>query len=145
MIGTDHRLVAEARMRARAVRGVERDESRSNRMGMKPCGYRCDCKLWVHTLHVPVEFEWDEEKRQKILAERSLDFADAFQFFDGRPVTHQPTPRGDEDRWKSLALFDGKFFTVVWMWRGAIIWVISMRRSHEQEERKYRAIYGGGT
>jgi hypothetical protein len=32
-----------------------------------------------------VEFEWDEEKRQKILAERSLDFADAFQFFDGRP------------------------------------------------------------
>ena len=95
--------------------------------------------------NVPVEFEWDEEKRQKILAERSLDFADAFQFFDGRPVTHQPTPRGDEDRWKSLALFDGKFFTVVWMWRGAIIRVFSMRRSHEQEERKYRAIYGGGT
>jgi uncharacterized protein len=57
-----------------------------------------------------VEFEWDEEKRQKILAERSLDFADAFQFFDGRPVIHQPTPRDDEDRWKSIALFDGKFF-----------------------------------
>jgi hypothetical protein len=37
-----------------------------------------------------VEFEWDEEKRQKILRERSLDFADAFQFFDGRPVIHQP-------------------------------------------------------
>ena len=41
-----------------------------------------------------MEFEWDEEKRQKILAERSLDFADAFQFFEGRPVIHQPTPRG---------------------------------------------------
>jgi hypothetical protein len=92
-----------------------------------------------------VEFEWDEEKRQKILAERSLDFADVFQFFDGRPVIHQPTPRGHEDRWKSIALFGGKFFTVVWMWRGATIRVISMRRSHEQEERKYRAIYGGGT
>ena len=60
-----------------------------------------------------VEFEWDEEKRQKILKERSLDFVDAFQFFDGRPVIHQPTPRGDEDRWKSIALFDGRFFTVV--------------------------------
>ena len=90
-----------------------------------------------------MEFEWDEEKRQKILAERSLDFADAFQFFDGRPVIHQPTPRDDEDRWKSIALFDGKFFTVVWRRRGAAIRVISMRRSHEQEERKYRATYGG--
>ena len=92
-----------------------------------------------------MEFEWDEEKRQKILRERSLDFADAFQFFDGRPVIHQPTTRGEEDRWKSIALFDGQFFTVVWMWRGAVIRVISMRRSHEQEERKYRATYGGGT
>ena len=43
------------------------------------------------------------------------------------------------------ARFDGKFFTVVWMWRDAIIRVISMRRSHEQEERKYRATCGGGT
>jgi uncharacterized DUF497 family protein len=92
-----------------------------------------------------VDFEWDEEKRQKILAERSLDFADAFQFFDGRPVIHQPTPRGYEDRWKSTALFEGKFFTVVWMWRGAVIRVISMRRSHEQEERKYRAAHRRGT
>lgn len=83
-------------------------------------------------------------KRQRILKERSLDFADAFQFFDGRPAIHQSTPREDEDRWKSTALFDGKFFTVVWMWRGPVIRVISMRRSHEQEERIYRSIYGGG-
>jgi uncharacterized protein len=92
-----------------------------------------------------VEFEWDEETRRRILKERSLDFADAFQFFDSRPVIHQPTPRGHEDWWKSIALFDGKFFTVIWMWRGAAIRVISMRRSHEQEERKYRSAYGGGT
>jgi hypothetical protein len=81
----------------------------------------CDYTCWI----AAVEFEWDEEKRQKILTERSLDFADASQFFD--------------------ALFDGKFFTLVWMWRGAVIRVISMRRSHEQEERKYRATYSGGT
>jgi len=77
--------------------------------------------------------------------ERSLDFADAFQFFDGRPVIHQPTPRGDEERWKSTALFDGKLFTVVWMWRDAAIRVISMRRSHEQEERRYRSVFGSAT
>jgi uncharacterized DUF497 family protein len=91
-----------------------------------------------------LEFEWNEGKRQKILKERSLDFADAFQFFDGRPVIHQPTPRGDEERWKSTALFEGKFFTVVWMWRDAAIRVISMRRSHEQEEREYRSVFGSG-
>jgi len=92
-----------------------------------------------------VEFEWDEEKRWKILKERNLDFADAFQFFDGRPVIHQPTPSGEDDRRKSIALFDGAFFTIIWMWRGAAIRVTSMRRSHEQEERKYRSIYDGGT
>ena len=91
-----------------------------------------------------MEFEWDEEKRRAILKERSLDFADAFQFFDGRPAIHQPTPSGKDDRRKSIALFDGEFFTVVWMWRGEAIRVISMRRSHEQEERKYRSTYGGG-
>jgi hypothetical protein len=32
-----------------------------------------------------VDFEWDEDKRHKTLKERNLDFADAFQFFDGRP------------------------------------------------------------
>ncbi len=92
-----------------------------------------------------MEFEWDEEKRQRILKERSLDFADAFQFFDGRPVIHQPTARDGEERWKSIARFEGRFFTVIWAWRGAAIRVISMKRSHEQEERKYRSAFDGGT
>jgi uncharacterized DUF497 family protein len=90
-----------------------------------------------------MEFEWREDKRQRTLKERNLDFADAFQFFDGRPVVHQPTPRHGEDRWKSIAAFDGKFFTVVWMWRGDTMRIISMRRSHAQEERKYRETIGG--
>ena len=53
------------------------------------------------------------------------------------------TPRDGEDRWKSIAQFDGKLFTVVWMWRDDVMRIISMRRSHEQEERKYRAAFGG--
>jgi uncharacterized DUF497 family protein len=65
-----------------------------------------------------LEFEWNEEKRQRILHERSLDFADGFQFFAGRPAIHQPTPRGAEERWKSIAVFEGKYFTLVWIWRG---------------------------
>ena len=90
-----------------------------------------------------MDFEWHEDKRQRTLKERNLDFADAFQFFDGRLVIHQPAPRDHEERWKSTAMFDGQFFTVVWMWRGAAIRIISMRRSHEQEQRRYRETFGG--
>jgi uncharacterized protein len=89
-----------------------------------------------------LDFEWEESKRERTLTERKLDFADAFLFFDGRPALHQPTPRDGEDRWKTTALIEGKFFTVVWIWRGEVIRIISMRRSHEQEERKYRAAFG---
>jgi uncharacterized DUF497 family protein len=35
-------------------------------------------------------FEWDESKRLRILHERGLDFRDAGQIFDGRPVVHDP-------------------------------------------------------
>ena len=34
------------------------------------------------------------------------------------------------------------FFTVVWSWRGENVRVISMRRAHEQEIRKYREAHG---
>jgi hypothetical protein len=90
-----------------------------------------------------MKFEWDEAKRRRILEERRLDFEAADLFFDGRPVIHQSTPRNDEDRWKSTARMDGHFFTVVWSWRDGVIRVISMRRAHAQEIRKYRETHGG--
>jgi uncharacterized protein len=90
-----------------------------------------------------MEFEWDERKRAQIIEDRALDFASAHRFFDGRRAVHQPTPRQDEDRWKTTAEIEGSFFTVVWTWRGEAIRVITMRRAHEQEIRKYRATFGG--
>jgi len=85
-----------------------------------------------------MNFEWDEAKRRRILQERSLDFATADLFFDGRPVIHQPTPRGAEERWKTTAVIEGSYFTVVWTWRAETIRIISMRRAHEQEITKHR-------
>jgi len=90
-----------------------------------------------------MDFSWDEQKRLRTIEERNLDFADAPVFFDGRLVIHQPTPRNDEDRWKTTAEIEGRFYTVVWLWRGATKHIISMRRSHEQEIRKYRELHGG--
>ena len=90
-----------------------------------------------------MQFEWDELKRTRILEERGLDFAAADLFFDGRPAIHQPTPRNNEERWKTTACIEAAFFTVVWARRGETIRIISMRRSHEQEIRKYREAHGG--
>jgi uncharacterized protein len=90
-----------------------------------------------------MDFEWDEPKRAQIIKDRALDFASAHRFFDGRRAIHQPTPRTGEERWKTTAEIEGSFFTIVWTWRGEIIRVITMRRAHEQEIRKYRETYGG--
>jgi len=90
-----------------------------------------------------MEFEWDERKRAQIIQDRALDFVSVYRFFDGRPAIHQPSPRNKEERWKTTAEIEGAFFTVVWTWRGETIRVISMRRAHAQEIRKYREAYGG--
>ena len=89
-----------------------------------------------------MEFEWDERKRARILKDRALDLASPISF-DGRPAIHQPTPRNEEDGWKTTAIIEGVLFTLVWTWRGETIRVITMRRAHEQEIRKYRTAHGG--
>jgi len=89
-----------------------------------------------------VKLSWDERKRIATLAERSLDFADAVAFFDGRPVLHQPTPREREARWESTAFIGDEFYTVVWIQRDDSLRIISMRQAHEQEIRKHREFYG---
>ena len=89
-----------------------------------------------------MDFEWDERKRIEIIQDRALDFVSARRFFDGRPAIHQPSPRNDEERWKTTAEIEGAFFTVIWTWRGEAVRVITMRRAHEKEIRAYREIYG---
>lgn len=87
-------------------------------------------------------FEWYETKRLWVLAERELDFEDALRVFDGRPIYSVPSRRNAEDRIVSTAEIGGKFYTVVWMWRGENQRIISFRRARDGEERAYRQIYG---
>jgi len=89
-----------------------------------------------------MDFEWDERKRIEIIEDRALDFVSARRFFDGRLAIHQPSPRNDEERWKTTAEIEGAFFTVIWTWRGEVVRVITMRRAHEKEIRAYREIHG---
>ncbi len=86
--------------------------------------------------------EWDEAKRLENIKRRGLDFEDSDLMFDGRPVTTAASRRNNEDRFVSTAEIDGKFYTVVWMWRGEDQRIISLRRASRGEERAYRQIFG---
>ena len=48
-------------------------------------------------------FGWDPAKRLTNSREHHLDFIDAQQMFDGRPINHVPAWRNDEDRVVSTA------------------------------------------
>jgi hypothetical protein len=90
-----------------------------------------------------MDFSWDEPKRAAVLAERGIDFLRvAFSLFDGRPLLTVPTPRGDEERFLSIGPIDGKFFAVVWTWRDSAIRIVTARRARDEEEKRYRALYG---
>ena len=84
---------------------------------------------------------WNDAKRDRVWAERGLDFADADLFFDGRPVVTEPSSRGGEERWRSTAIINGRFVTLVWTQREDNLHVITMRRAHAKEERQYRQLH----
>jgi len=88
-----------------------------------------------------MKFEWDEEKRQRLLRERGVDFGDAFRLFDGRAAVTERSVRGPEARWRTTAIIDGRAMTVVWTMRGESIRIVTMRRAHAKEERQHRQLH----
>jgi len=89
-----------------------------------------------------VEFEWDEDKRLVNIEKHDADFQLVDLLFDGRPTFTLETSRNDEVRFVTTSAHDGRFYTVVWTWRGSVVRIISLRRARNAEKREYRAIYG---
>lgn len=86
---------------------------------------------------------FDPRKRLATIEDRDLDFIDAVALFDGRPMLTVPSNRNDEERYKSIALGeDGKAYSVIWTWREGDLWIISFRRAHNDEARRYREHVG---
>lgn len=90
-----------------------------------------------------MHFEWDEAKREANIVKHEIDFIDVQPLFDGRPIFTAVSRRGEEDRLVSTGIIEGRFYTVVWTWRGEHIRLISARRSRDGEQRAYRALHGG--
>lgn len=81
---------------------------------------------------------FDPAKRDKALAERGLDFADAEAVFSG-PCFSFEDERADygETRIVTAGLLVGRMVVIVWTQRGADCHVISMRKANEREQARY--------
>lgn len=73
-----------------------------------------------------MEFEWDEEKRLKVIAERRVDMLYAALIFDGPVITRIDDRRNyGETRFIALGLVDDECFVVVYTRRHNTIRLIT--------------------
>jgi hypothetical protein len=89
-----------------------------------------------------MEFSWDESKREWVLAERGIDFCGLPSSCSMSVPAHGANAADDEERFLSVGLIGGKFFAVVWTWRDDAVRIITARRARDEEEKRYRALYG---
>lgn len=84
-------------------------------------------------------FEWDEDKRQKTLEERDVDFLYAAQIFEGETVMIVDDRRDyGEVRYIAVGSVVGEIFAVVYTMRGETIRLISARKARKKEYERYQ-------
>jgi uncharacterized DUF497 family protein len=90
-----------------------------------------------------VRISYDRAKREKTLAERGLDFADAAIVFAGVTLTLLDDRQDyGEPRFQTYGLLDRQLVMVVWTPRDEDRHVISMRKCNAREKTRYRARLG---
>jgi uncharacterized DUF497 family protein len=81
---------------------------------------------------------FDPAKRDRTLAARGLDFADAEQVFAG-PLIENPDDRSDygEERLVTVGFLAERMVVVVWTPRDENRHIISMRKANARERKRY--------
>lgn len=91
-----------------------------------------------------MRFEWNEQKNQKNIRERNLDFADARNVFQ-KPVLRRLDTREEygEDRWIGIGLLDSTRAVVVVFTEldEDTIRIISMRKALAHERKQYERAF----
>jgi len=82
------------------------------------------------------EFGWDPKKRESILLNRKIDFDDAREIFNDCTFIRRSDRHG-EIRYQVFGYVKGREIAVVCTLRGSLCWIISARRAHKSERRKY--------
>lgn len=88
-----------------------------------------------------MNYEWDEEKRQRNIEERGIDFEDVPALFDSTIVVMEDDRyEYGEVRWVAFGILQGIVMAVVYTEReGETIRVISVRKATKRERREYYA------
>lgn len=86
-----------------------------------------------------MEFEFDPAKDDVNRAKHGLGLAFGIRVFDhdDHIVLASHRPEDGEERFKAIGLVDGRLHTVVHVWRGEVVRLISVRRSNASEQRDY--------
>lgn len=86
-----------------------------------------------------MEFEFDPAKDEANRFKHGLRLAFGMRVFDDpyHEVLPSFRPVDGEDRYKAVGMVEGKLFTVVYVWRGDRVRLISVRRSNAGEQRDY--------
>ena len=88
-----------------------------------------------------MQITFNPAKRDKTLAERGLDFADAAVVFAGVTVEVEDTRKDyGEQRIVCFGLLDGRMVVVGYTPRGADRHIFSMRTANEREQSRIKAL-----
>ena len=80
---------------------------------------------------------FDSTKRDKTLADRGLDFADAALVFEGVTVEIEDIRQNyGESRFICYGLLDGRMIVVGYTPRGTVRHIFSMRKANEREQKR---------
>jgi uncharacterized DUF497 family protein len=83
-----------------------------------------------------MDFEWDEAKSEWNRVHRGFGFEVVYEFDWENSVT-RISSRGDELRFFSIALHELGPLTIIWTPRPSGTRIISVRRAHQKEAKKY--------
>ena len=82
--------------------------------------------------------EFDPNKRQTTLAERSLDMAQAGSVFAGPTLTIEDDRKNyGEKRYITIGFLDNRMVVLAWTQRGPNKRIISMRKANDREQAHY--------
>lgn len=85
-----------------------------------------------------MEFEWDEDKRQRTIEKHGVDMVYAAGIFEGKVLTRiDPRDYEGEQRYISLGIVDGKCFIVVHTERNGVVRLITAWNGGRNEREQY--------
>lgn len=86
----------------------------------------------------PFSITFDPAKRDRTLAERGLDFADAAHILSGPRIEFEDLRQDyGEQRIVTVGFLAGRMTIIIWTRRGQDHHVISMRKANDREQRRY--------